>query len=78
MKKFLSCTKTAIIFLILTLIVIGAYTYMLARPISYGMEYYNKTEYATRNFEYDKVATTIHLRGIMLWSKVWQDSVDVK
>jgi hypothetical protein len=27
---------------------------------------YNKAEYATRNFEHDKVATTIHLRGIML------------
>lgn len=51
MMKFLSCTKTAIVFLIVTLVSLGSYTYMLARPISYGMEYYNETVYDGEAFE---------------------------
>ena len=45
MKNFLSCTKVAIVILVVTLISLGFYAYMLARPRSYGMGYYNETEY---------------------------------
>lgn len=51
MKKILASAKTAVILLIVTLISLGAYVYMLARPISYGMSYYNKSEYAGAEFE---------------------------
>jgi hypothetical protein len=51
MKKVLSCKKTAIILLIVTLIAVGFYVYMLARPISYGMAYHNKSEYDGGVFE---------------------------
>ena len=51
MKKFLSCTKTAIALLIVAVLALGFYTYMLARPISYGMGYHNKTAYDGGVFE---------------------------
>ena len=51
MKKFLACTKTAIIFLLVTVLFLGFYAYMLARPISYGMSYYNETTYDGGVFE---------------------------
>ena len=51
MKKFLSCKKVAVIFLAVTVIFLGIYVYMLARPISYGMGYHNVTEYNGGTFE---------------------------
>lgn len=51
MKKFLSNMKTILALLIVTIVTLGIYAYMLARPISYGMEYYNKTEYNGGTFE---------------------------
>ena len=51
MKNILSRTVTAVILLIVTVISIGFYTYMLARPISYGMSYYNETVYDGGVFE---------------------------
>jgi hypothetical protein len=51
MKNVLSCKKTAIILLIITIISIGFYAYMLARPISYGMSYHNETVYEGGTFE---------------------------
>ena len=51
MKNILSSKKTMIILLITLIIFSGVYTYMLARPISYGMSYQNKTEYVGGTFE---------------------------
>ena len=51
MKKFLSHTKTAVILLLVTLLFLGFYGYMLARPISYGMGYQTKTVYEGVEFE---------------------------
>ena len=51
MKNILSNTKTAIILLVITILSLGFYTYMLARPISYGMAYHNETEYEDGVFE---------------------------
>ena len=51
MKNFLSCKKTAIALLVATVILLGFYAYMLARPISYGMAYNNKSEYDGGVFE---------------------------
>lgn len=51
MKKFLSCKKVAVIFLAVTILFLGIYVYMLARPISYGMAYHNVTEYNGGTFE---------------------------
>ena len=51
MKNILSNTKTAIILLVITILSLGFYTYMLARPISYGMAYHNETEYEGGVFE---------------------------
>lgn len=51
MKKFLACTKTTIILLIAAVISLGFYVYMLARPISYGMEYHNESVYEGGTFE---------------------------
>ena len=50
MKNILSKTKTAIILLIVTVLSIGFYAYMLARPISYGMSYHNETVYEGETF----------------------------
>jgi hypothetical protein len=51
MKKILSDTKTAIILLIVSVLCLGFYAYMLARPISYGMSYHNETVYEGVAFE---------------------------
>ena len=51
MKKILSCTKTAVILLLVTILALGFYTYMLARPISYAMPYHNKIVYEGVAFE---------------------------
>ena len=51
MKKILSSSKTAIILLIVTLLSLGAYVYMIARPISYGMGYSNETVYDGGSFK---------------------------
>ena len=51
MKKFLSCTKTAIILLVVTIITLGIYAYLLAAPMSYGMAYRTEMEYAGTLFE---------------------------
>ena len=53
MKSILSNTKTAIILLIVTLLSLGFYTYMLLRPISYGMNYHIEVEYEGETFEGD-------------------------
>ena len=45
MKNILSYTKTTII------LFLGFYAYMLARPISYGMDYHSKTVYEGEEFE---------------------------
>lgn len=51
MKEILSCKRTAIILLAVTILTLGFYVYMIARPISYGMEYHTKTEYEGMVFE---------------------------
>ena len=51
MKNILSCKKTSIILFIITIISIGLYTYMIARPVSYGMAYHNETAYEGGTFE---------------------------
>lgn len=51
MKNVLSCIKTSIILLVVTVLFLGLYTYMLARPISYGMSYHNKIVYEGIAFE---------------------------
>lgn len=51
MKKVLTCTKTLIALLIVAIVFAGMYAYMLARPISYGMGYHNKTTYEGGIFE---------------------------
>lgn len=51
MKNILSNLKTAVILLIVTIISLGFYAYMLARPISYGMDYHNETVYEGGTFE---------------------------
>lgn len=51
MKKFLSCIKTVIILFVATILSMGFYAYMLARPISYGMDYTNSTLYEGVEFE---------------------------
>ena len=51
MKKILSNKITTLILLIVTILSLAFYVYMLARPISYGMNYHNKTVYAGMEFE---------------------------
>ena len=51
MKNLLSNKKTTIILLVATILLLGFYVYMLARPISLGMGYHNKTEYDSGVFE---------------------------
>ena len=45
MKNILSQTKTAIILLILTALLLGSYVYLIARPVTYGMKYRNEPVY---------------------------------
>ena len=51
MKNFLSCKKTLIVLLVITIISLGFYAYMLARPIFYGMDYRAVVEYEGGVFE---------------------------
>ena len=51
MKNILSRNITVIILLIVTVISLGLYTYMLARPISYEMSYRSVTESEYGTFE---------------------------
>lgn len=51
MKNILSYTKTAIVLLLVTMLSLGFYVYMLARPISYGMSYHNEIVYEGVAFE---------------------------
>ena len=51
MKNILSCTKTAIILLLATVISLGFYAFLFTRPISYGMNYYNESVYDGEAFE---------------------------
>lgn len=51
MKKFLTSKKTLTILLVITILMTAFYTYMLARPISYGMEYYVNEKVAGYDFE---------------------------
>lgn len=51
MKNLLSNKKTTVILSIITIVSIILYTYMIARPISLGMGYYNQTEYDGVVFE---------------------------
>ena len=53
MKNMLSYAKTAIILLLVAVLFLGFYGYMLARPISYGMNYHNETVYEGVAFEGD-------------------------
>lgn len=51
MKNILSKTKTAIILLIVTVLLIGSYVYLLTCPIAYGIEYRNETVYEGEVFK---------------------------
>ena len=51
MKKVFSNTKIAIILLLVTVLFLGIYVYMVARPISYGMSYHNEIVYEGESFE---------------------------
>ncbi len=51
MKNILSKTKTAIILLIVTVLLIGSYVYIVASPITYGMKYRNEMVYGDHVFE---------------------------
>ena len=62
MKRILSNKKTTIIIFLVVIIVIAFYTYMLARPISYGMGYHNKTAFEGGIFE---GTMTFHIGGDM-------------
>lgn len=57
MKKFLSSAKTATVFLVVTIILLGFYAHLLAAPMSYGMAYRTETEYEGFVFE---GAITLH------------------
>ena len=50
MMKFMYRTKTAVIFLLAALILLGVCIYMIARPISFGMEYYHESTYQGKEF----------------------------
>ena len=49
--KFLSCTKTAVILFLVAVILLGVCVYMVARPISYGFEYFHKSTYEGNEFQ---------------------------
>lgn len=51
MKKLLSSIKIVIAFLSVTILSLGFYAYMLARPVSYGMAYHNSSVYESELFE---------------------------
>ena len=51
MKNILSKTKTAIILLIVTVLLLGSYVYIIASPVTYGMKYRNETVYEGEVFK---------------------------
>ena len=51
MKNILSKTKTAIILLIVTVLLVGSYVYLLTCPIAYGMKYSKETVFEGQVFE---------------------------
>ena len=51
MKNILSKTKTAIILLIVTVLLLGSYVYIVLSPVTYGMEYRNETVYEGEVFK---------------------------
>ena len=51
MKNFLSKTKTSIILLIVTVLLLGSYVYIIASPVTYGMKYRNETVYEGEVFK---------------------------
>ena len=51
MKKILASMKTVTVLLVLTVVFLAFFVYMIARPISYGMEYHNETVYDGEVFE---------------------------
>lgn len=51
MKNFLSKMKTTIVFFVVTVLTLVLYLYMIARPISYGMEYHTEYTYDGVLFE---------------------------
>ena len=51
MKRLLTCKRMAFILLVATIITLGFYVYMVARPISYGMPYCVEIEYDGETFE---------------------------
>ena len=53
MKNILSRNKTLVVLLVVTALFLGFYVYMLARPISYGMNYHNEIVYEGVEFEGD-------------------------
>ena len=51
MTNTLSKTKTAIILLIVTVLLLGSYVYIIASPVTYGMKYRNETVFEGQVFE---------------------------
>lgn len=51
MKNILSKTKTAIILLIVTVLLVGSYAYLFTCPIAYGMKYRNEMVYEGEAFK---------------------------
>ena len=51
MKNILSKTKTAIILLIVTILLVGSYIWIVANPVTYGMKYRNETVYEGEVFK---------------------------
>ena len=51
MKNILSKTKTTIILLIVTVLLLGSYVYIIASPVTYGMKYRNETVYEGEVFK---------------------------
>lgn len=51
MKSILANKKTLIALIAVTILLLGCYVYMLARPVSYGFAYRYESEYAGETFE---------------------------
>ena len=51
MKNILSKTKTAVILLIVTILLVGSYIWIVANPVTYGMKYRNETVYEGEVFK---------------------------
>ena len=51
MNNILSKTKTAVILLIVTILLVGSYIWIVANPVTYGMKYRNETVYEGEVFK---------------------------